>query len=265
MFKKMKKLLPIIILVLVTVSSCKYEKLLKSRDYKLKYTKALEYYEEEDYVRADGLFEQLKPVLKGTKQADTVFFYSAYSNYHQGNYLLAAYYFDEFRRTYGNSDFVEEAEYMNAYCNYMLSPRASLDQGNTFQAISLFALYMSRYPNSPRIDECVQYVEELRDKLAEKSFMSAKLYYDIGDYKAAVVALNNCLDEFPNSKHREEVMYLILKSRFLLAENSVQEKRTERYQLTVDEYYSFAGEFPESEHYKEAVNIFNQSQSKLKN
>jgi len=70
----MKKLLPIIILVLVTFSSCKYEKLLKSRDYKLKYTKALEYYEEEDYVRADGLFEQLKPVLKGTKQADTVFF-----------------------------------------------------------------------------------------------------------------------------------------------------------------------------------------------
>jgi outer membrane protein assembly factor BamD len=95
--------------------------------------------------------------------------------------------------------------------------------------------------------------------------MSAKLYYDLGDYKAAVVALNNCLDEFPNSKHREEVMYLILKSRFLLAENSVQEKKTERYQLTVDEYYSFVGEFPESEHYKEAVNIFNQSQSKLKN
>ena len=265
MFEKMKKLVPLIILVFVALSSCKYEKLLKSRDYKLKYAKALEYYEEEDYVRADGLFEQLKPVLKGTKQADTVFFYSAYCNYHQGNYLLAAYYFDEFRRTYGNSHFVEEAEFMNAYCNYKLSPRPSLDQSNTYQAISLFALYMSRYPNSARVDQCVQYVDELRNKLAEKIYKSAKLYYDLGDYKAAVVAFDNCLDQYPNSEFREEIMYLMLKSRFLLAENSVFEKKTERYQQTVDEYYSFVGEFPESEYAKEAVNIFNESQSKLQN
>src|SRR6056297_195572 len=265
MFEKMRKLLPILIVALIAISSCKYEKLLKSSDYSLKYNKALEYYEEEDYMRADGLFEQLKPVLKGTSQADTVFFYSAYCNYHQGNYLLAAYYFDEFRRTYGNSHFVEEAEFMNAYCNYKLSPRPSLDQGNTYQAISLFALYMSRYPNSDRIDECVQYVKELRNKLAEKSFNSAKLYYDLGDYKAAVVAFNNCLDEFPNSKYREDIMYLILKSRFLLAEYSIEEKKTERYQQTVDEYYSFVGEFPESEHYEESVTIFNKSQSHLKN
>ncbi len=261
----MKKLLPLIILVLVTASSCKYEKLLKSRDYRLKYEKALEYYEKGDYVRADGLFEQIKPVLKGTKQADTVFFYSAYSNYHQGNYLLAAYYFDEFRKIYGNSKFVEEAEFMNAYCNYKLSPRPSLDQSNTYQAISLFALYMSRYPNSERVEECVQYVEELRNKLAEKSFISAKLYYDLGSYKSAIVALNNCLDDYPNSKFREEIMFLLLKSRFLLAENSVLEKQTERYQATVDEYYSFVGEFPESEHYKEVDNIFNQAQSNLNN
>ena len=261
----MKKLIPIFILLLIAVSSCKYEKLLKSRDYKLKYQKALEYYAEEDYMRADGLFEQLKPVLRGTKQADTVYFYSAYCNFHQKNYLLAAYYFDEFRRTFGNSKFAEEAEYMNAYCNYLLSPRPSLDQSNTYQAISLFGLYMSRYPNSERIDECVEYVEELRNKLIEKSFNSAKLYYDLGDYKAAIVALNNCLDKYPDSQYREEVMFLILKSRFLLAENSVYNKQTERYQSTVDEYYSFVGEFPESDHYKEAVNIFNQSQSQLKN
>lgn len=264
MFKKMKRLLPFIIL-LVIVSSCKYEKLLKSRDYKLKYTKALEYYEEEDYMRAEGLFEQLKPILRGTKQADTVFLYAAYCSYYQKSYLLAAHYFDEFRRSYGNSPFAEEAEYMNAYCNYLLSPRPSLDQAYSYQAISLFGLYMSRHPNSDRIDDCIKYVEELRNKLVEKSYKSAKLYYNLGDYKAAIVALNNSLDEFPETKYREEIMFMVLKAKFLLAENSVANKQTERYQSTVDEYYAFMGEWPESEFIKEAEGMFSDSQSKLKN
>ncbi len=260
----MRRLIPFILLLTV-VSSCKYEKLLKSRDYKLKYQKALEYYAEEDYMRADGLFEQLKPILKGTQQADTVFFYSAYSNYYEKSYLLAAHYFDEFKRTYGNSHFAEEAEFMNAYCTYLQAPRPTLDQSFSYQAITLFTLYMSRYPNSDRKDECINYIKELRNKLVEKSYLSAKLYYDLGDYKAAIIALNNSLDDFPETEYREEIMFLVLKAKFLLAENSIEYKRIERYQSTVDEYYSFVGEFPESEFTQEATRMFDNSQRILKN
>lgn len=260
----MRYIIPIILLLAI-VSSCKYEKLLKSRDYKLKYQKALEYYAEEDYMRAEGLFEQLKPILKGTKQADTVFYYAAYCSYHQGSYLLASHYFDEFRRTFGNSKFAEEAEFMNAYCTYKLSPRPSLDQEYSYRAISSFGLYMSRYPNSERTDECIKYIQELRNKLVKKSYQSAKLYYDLADYKAAIVALNNSLDEFPETEYREEIMFLILKAKFLLAENSVPNKRVERYQSTVDEYYSFVGEFPESEYNREAISMYDNSQHILKN
>jgi len=264
MFKKMRRLIPFVLL-LVMVSSCKYEKLLKSRDYKLKYQKALEYYAEEDYMRAEGLFEQLKPILKGTKQADTVFFYSAYASYYQKSYLLASHYFDEFRKTFGNSQFAQEAEYMNAYCTYLLSPKPSLDQQFTYQAISLFGIYISRYPNSDKTDECLKYIEELRNKLVEKSYQSAKLYYNLGDYKAAIIALNNSLDEFPQTKYREEIMYLILRAKYLLAENSVESKKIERFQSTVDEYYAFIAEFPETSYKKEALGMFNNAQDILKN
>lgn len=264
MFKKMRILIPFILL-LVIVSSCKYEKLLKSRDYKLQYQKALEYYAEEDYMRAEGLFEQLKPILKGTKQADTVFYYAAYCSFYEKSYLLAAHYFDEFRRTYGNSPFAEETEFMNAYCTYLLSPRPSLDQTYSYQAISLFGLYMSRYPTSERTGECIGYIEELRNKLVEKSYQSAKLYFNLRNYKAAIIALNNSLDDFSETEHREEIIFLILKAKFLLAENSIENKRIERYQSTVDEYYSFVGEFPESEFLKEATDMFNNSQGILKN
>jgi outer membrane protein assembly factor BamD len=264
MFKKMRRLIPFILLIVI-VSSCKYEKLLKSRDYKLKYQKALDYYADEDYMRAEGLFEQLKPILKGTKQADTVFYYAAYCSYYQKSYLLASHYFSEFKKTYGNSHFVEDAEYMTAYCTYLLSPRPSLDQSYSYQAITLFGLYMSRYPNSDKIAQCISYIDDLRNKLVDKSYQSAKLYYNLGDYKAAIIALNNSLDDFPETKYREEIMYLILKAKFLLAENSIANKRIERYQSTVDEYYSFIGEFPVSEYLKDATGMFNDSQEILKN
>jgi len=260
----MRRLIPFILL-LVIVSSCKYEKLLKSRDYKLKYQKALEYYAEEDYMRAEGLFEQLKPILKGTKQADTVFFYAAYANYYQKSYLLASHYFSEFRKTFGNSPFVQEAEYMNAYCTYLMSPKPSLDQQFTYQAISLFGLYLSRYPNSDKTDECLRYIDELKNKLVEKSYQSAKLYFNLGDYKAAIIALNNSLDEFPQTKYREEIMYLILRAKYLLADYSIESKKVERFQSAVDEYYAFVAEFPESDYKKEALGMFNNAQDILKN
>ncbi|NOQ26110.1 MAG: outer membrane protein assembly factor BamD [Bacteroidales bacterium] len=260
----MRRLIPFILLIAM-VSSCKYEKLLKSRDYNLKYQKALEYYAEEDYMRAEGLLEQLKPILKGTKQADSVFYYAAYCSYNEKSYMLAAHYFDEFKRTFGNSKFVEDAEFMNAYCTFLLSPRSSLDQTYSYQAITLFGLYMSRYPTSKKTSECIENVEKIRNKLVEKSFESAKLYYNLESYKAAIVALNNSLDDFPETRYREEIMFLVLKSKFLLAENSVEIKRTERYQSTVDEFYSFVGEFPETTFLNEATEIFDKSQGILKN
>ena len=260
----MRRLIPILA-ILALFSSCKYEKLLKSHDYKLKYQKALEYYAEEDYTRADGLFEQLKPILKGSKEADTVYFYSAYCSFYQNDYLLGAHYFSEFRRTFGNSPFAEEAEFMSAFCYYKLSPRPSLDQSYSNQAIGLIGLYLSKYPNSQRKDECLRIIEELRNKLVEKSYMSAKLYYNLGNYKAAVIALNNSLEQFPETKYREEIMFLILKASYLLADGSVYEKQVERFQAAVDEYYTFTDEFPKSEYKNEAERMFKDSQKKLKN
>lgn len=260
----MRRFIPFILL-LVIVSSCKYEKLLKSRDYKLKYSKALDYYAKEDYMRAEGLFEQLKPVLRGTKQADTVYFYAAYCSYHQKSYLLASHYFDEFKKYYGNSHFVEEAEFMNAYSTYQLSPRPSLDQAYSYQTIALLGLYMSRYPDSERTNQCLDIVEELRNKLIEKSFESAKLYFKLDEYNAAIIALNSSISAFPTTKYREEILFLVLKSKFLYAEGSISNKQIERYQSAVDEYYAFSGEFPESEFMAEAKQIFEVSNSKLKN
>ena len=51
-------------------------------------------------------------------------------------------------------------------------------------------------------------------------------------------------------------MYLILRSNYLLAYNSIEEKKNERYQNTVDEYYFFIGEFPDGEYSGDAADMY---------
>ncbi|MEF8811272.1 MAG: outer membrane protein assembly factor BamD [Bacteroidales bacterium] len=265
MFKQFIKIALLFLIIGGVAGSCQYDKLLKSSNYKLKYNRALEYYNEGDYVKAQGLFEQLNSVLKATDRADTVSYYLADSYYQQENYILAEHHFQQFHETFENHEWADDAEFLSALCNYKLSPRPALDQGYTRKAIEKFNLFITRHPDHPKVAECHEYINELRDKLAIKAYNAAKLYYDMGDYKAAVVALENCLKRYPNTTHREDIRYLILRSRFLLASNSVQSKEKERFQETLDTYYTFTSEYPNSEHSKEVEKIYDTTQRNLEN
>ena len=266
MFKNRSYIVGLIVVLGILVSGCgEYEKLLKSRDFPLKYEKAMEYYEAGEYAKSSTLFDQIANIYRGTTKADTVKYYQAKSYYGQTDYIMAGHYFSELYTTYQNSVYREDSEFMAAYCYYKQSPRPELDQDNTYKAITALQMYMVRYPGSERIEECQKLINELSDKLVEKSYISARLYYDLGYYKSAIIALRGSLAEYPNTKYREEVMFLVLKSSYLLADNSVASKQKERYQATVDEYYSFVGEFPESNFVREAERIYTDSQEQLGN
>jgi len=257
MFLKRPYIILSFIILSAVILSCKgYEQVLKSRDYKLKLATAMEYYNTEEYVRASTLFDQIAPIYRGTIKADTVFYYQAKSYYMQRDYILSGHYFNALATDYPNSVYAEEADFLTGYCYYKLSPKPSLDQESTVNAITALQLFMIKYPSSPRIKDAQMHIEEMRNKLVEKSFLNAKLYYNLGDYKASIIALKNSLNEFPDTKYREELLFLILKSSYLLADNSIYSKRKERFQDTVDEYYTFISEFPDSKYMKEAEKMY---------
>ena len=243
--------------VLIVLSSCSgFEKLVKSTDYIKKYDEAKIYYSKGDYYRAQVLFDQVAQVFRGTDKADTVYFYQAMSYFKQSDYIMAGHYFDAFSKTYGASPFVEEADFMSAFCFYQNSPRPELDQQYSVQSIQSFQRFLIRHKDSDKRDEAIGYINEMREKLVEKSFISAKLYYDLDDYKASLVALNNSLLEYPESKFREDIMFMVFKSSYKYAEKSVFIRKKERYQSAVDEYYSFMAEYPESKYMREAKRYY---------
>jgi outer membrane protein assembly factor BamD len=261
----MKKSIIYIVLIITCFASCsQFEKLRRSNDYALKYRRAFEYYHAGDYVRASTLFDNIFNVYRGTNRADTVAFYQAMSHLKQRDYLTASHYFNRLFREHRTSPFAEESEYLAGYCYYMQSPRPSLDQSNTHSAIDAFQLFLIRHPSSEFAEDARKYLTEMRDKLVDKSYLTAVLYYNLGQYRASIIALNNSLEDYPETKHREELMYLLLRSSFLLAENSIPARRLERYQSTVDEYYSFLAEFPESKYNREAQRIYQRSDRFIK-
>lgn len=258
-----------IILVGVIMASCsEYQLLLKSTDYNLKYEKAKEFYASEDYAKASTLLQEVVPIFKGTSLAEESMYLQAMTHFRQGDYLYAEHFFNQISRTYPRHENIQECYFNRAYCFYMQSPRAKLDQAPSHQAIEAFELYMNLYPDAAEVTEAQGYIDELQDKLAYKAYLNAKIYYDLGsylgnNYQSAIITAENCNKEFPNSAHSEELSFLILESKFIIAQNSIEEKKAKRYRDVVDEYYTFLNEYPQSEMKEEADKILTETQKQI--
>ncbi len=246
--------------IVLVLSSCDpYQKLLKSSDYKLKLSKSKEFYNEGKYTKAIPLFEELISVYKGTEDVEDLYFFYPFCHYGTGDYLLSTYYFRRFVEYYPKSLRAEEARFMSAYSLYKLSPLPSLEQDYTQDAIDAFQLFINNYPMSQKVTEANSLIDELRMKLEKKAIASAQLYFDMKDYKAAGVAFNNLLLDFPGTDEEERIRYTILESNFLLAENSIRSKQEERYETTIDAFRSFKKKYPESNSLKEAKRMNKES------
>jgi len=252
MLMKMRNFAPIFVIVLLLTGCGEYNKVVKSTDYEYKYKKALEYYEKGEYVHASGLLKDMINVVRGTSRADKVYYYYAKSQFGMKDNMMAGHYFKTLVKEFPRSEYAEESQYMVGYCFYLDSPSPRLDQGVSQSAIDALQLFINLYPRSTRVDEANRLIIELRDKLVYKSYLSGKLYFDLDNYRAAVVALTSSLKEFPDTKYREELMFMLLKAKYMLAVLSIEEKKHERLSAALDEYFTFVDSYPESKFRKEA-------------
>jgi outer membrane protein assembly factor BamD len=248
------------------LGSCKteFERIRTSTDAELIYNEAMGYFDEEEYLKAQTLFELILNNFRGSAKAEQLSFRYAYTQYYLNSFLLASHYFDNFSNTFTSSSRREEADFMRAYSNYLLSPSFRLDQQYTSKAIDQFQLFVNTYPNSDRAPRCNDLIDECRKKLEQKAYEQGKLYFDLRNYTSAVHSLENLLKDFPESVNAEEVRFMILKSAFLLAENSFYERQKERYEQALDKYDDFTKKFPSSTYKAEAREMRRQSREKLK-
>lgn len=259
---KLPILLPL--LMLVVASSCsEFRKIQRSNDWNKKYEAAMEYYEQEKYGKAAILLEEVLPLTRGTDLAEQAQYHYAYAHYHQRLYIEAAYYFKLFYDTYGRSPLAEEALFMHAYSLYQQSPRYNLDQTSSFEAIEALQNFINIFAYSDYKERATTILDQLQAKLALKAYENAKLYYEIGRYKAALVALDNFANDFPDSDFNEELAYLKVKVGYDLAKNSLPTVQRERYFDTVDYYQNFVDQYPDSNWGREAERFYILAQQEI--
>ena len=253
------------IIVAFMLLGCKsdYEKVRTSGDPALILKKAQEYYDEEEYQRAQTLYELIISTYRGKKEAEDISFKYAYTYYYLRNYLLSNYYFNNFVQTYSTSPKRREAQFMAAYSNYRLSPKFRLDQTYTNKAIEDFQLFINTFPNSERVEQCNQLIDEMRLKLEMKAFDEGMLYFNRQLYTASVQVFENLLKDFPETKNTHEVRYMIVESAYLLAENSVLQRQEERYSEVLELANDYIDRFQDSDFLKKVENRLSDAQKKV--
>lgn len=264
----LRKIIPFLFIGFLSLSfnSCSdsFTSIQKSTDPEFKYKKAFEFYEAEDYYKAEVLLEELMSIYRGGPRTEKLYYHFAYCQYHLKQYVSASYHFKRFYTLFPNSELAEEALYMSGFSNYELSPNSKLDQSYTSKAIEDFQLFTNTFPKSEYVAKCNDRIDEMRLKLEEKAYNQAELYYRLGEYKAAVHSYQLMLNDFPDSGNVEEARFKLIKATYKLALNSVEVKKIERFKETIDFAEEFTAQFPNSKFSKEANSIAESASQKLK-
>lgn len=269
--------LTLLLAVFVLTSCGQYLAVQKSKDYEYRYEYAKAAYAEGKYTQASTLLTDLVTIYKGTLYAEESLYMLAMSEYMGHDYETASGFFKKYFQTYPKGRFVEYARYYNGLSLYNQTPDSRLDQTSTAEAVKAFQEFLDYYPYTRLKDQTHEMIYALQDKLVEKEYLAAKLYYDLGtyvgnctsggsNYEAAVVTAENCLKDYPYARpeRREELSMLVLEAKYHLARQSVDTKQIDRYRDAIDEYYAFVNDYPESRHLREAQAIFKDADAIVK-
>lgn len=269
----MKKGVFILVSVILLFASCdSYNKILTTNNIDYKYEAAKAYYLNGDYVKASQLLESVVTLMKGSDKAEESLILLARCYYESEDYETASQYFKVYYTNFPRGEFAEYARFHSGKSLYMDITEPELDQSGTYLAISELQLFMEYFPLSTLRPEAQEMILTMHDLLVEKDYLSAKLYYDLGDfmayrgnnYLACIITAQNALKDYPYTRLREELSMLILRARYKMAYHSVEEKKLERYRETIDEYYAFKTEFPSSEYLDEAERFFKEAKEFVK-
>ena len=267
-YMPMKKTILAALAGVLLFGSCakEFNSVYKSSDYKYKYEYAKECFANGKYSRAAIILQEVIVPLKGSADAQECLYMLGMAEYMNMDYETASETFKKYVKTYPRGQFAEVAEFYVGQSLYMSTPEPRLDQTETLAAISAFQEYLDIYPDARYKEQAQQRLFSLQDKLVDKELYSAQLYYNLGsyfgnctsggnNYEACIVTAQNALKDYPYTKKREQFATLIMRSKYHLAEQSVEAKKLDRYQDAEDECYGFINEYPDSRQRREAESL----------
>lgn len=263
-FSKRISTVLILFILVIGAGACANKNAIKPGDtVDVAFDKAKALYDKERFGDAARAFETVLSLGRGTDQAREAQYLLADSYFKNKEFLIAASEYRRYVTFYPRSERREEAEFMEAFSYYKISPRFKLDQTDTERAITLFRVFIGRYPDSQKTTEAAQLVDEMRNKLARKSFTSAMMYYNLKLYNSAAMYFQVTIDNYPETPFAEESQARQVQAYVLYADMSIPERQAERYQMAVDSWQRYTQLFPNGKNRGSAEQAFNTARSAL--
>lgn len=228
------------------------------------YKKGVAQFEEGDYEMAVRFFRGVLEYGRGNEWGPDAQFKLAMAQRKRGKHLVAANEFKRFTQLYRNNEKVPRAKFEQANSYYLRSPMYRLDQSDSRRAISLFRLFIDRYPDHDLVPEAERKIDKLRNKLARKKYAAGQLYERREMWKAATDVYVDAFDKYPDTKWADNVLLGAVRTYIRYADRSIQSKQAQRYQKAIKHYNRLTQLFPESKLLSRAEELYSEAQQKLK-
>lgn len=158
------------------------------------------------------------------------------------SFVLAANEFREFLSFYPTHPRADYAQYKLAMSHFYQMRAPMRDQTETRDAIKELQAFLTRFPNSPLVDEARQKLREAKDRVDDSDYGVAEHYYRIKWYPGVVGRLMPLIAADPEYTRRDAVY-------FILGESLVKVKRPAE---ALPYYERLVKEFEESEYLENA-------------
>ena len=185
-----------IALVCLCLAGCSRQKTVTPRSPADRLEHANQLKDKQNYIKAVTEYEQVLSEFPAQEIAEAARYSLAECRIGLGDFELARRDLEDFIDSYPKSDLVDNAMFLIAQSYVEQAPRAERDQTATVNALDELYLLLREYPDTDILDEVNALIAECRSKLAEKDYLSGKLYMRIKSYRAAHIYFDLVVDEY---------------------------------------------------------------------
>jgi outer membrane protein assembly factor BamD len=136
------------------------------------------------------------------------------------SFVLAVNEYREFLNFYPTSDRAYYAQFRLAMCHFSQMKDSMRDQTETRDAIREFEAFVSRYPNTPMMDEAKSHLRDAKDRLDQWDLQVGIQYFKIRWYPGAIGRLQPLIERDPEYTNRDAAYFYIGESYMKVKQNA---------------------------------------------
>jgi outer membrane protein assembly factor BamD len=189
------------------------------------YQQGAEYYKDGNYKKSVEVFQRLKEEYPLSRLALMAEIGIADSYFSGKDYPEAGLAYKEFLNLHPTNENLSYVMYQIGMCHFNQIMTIDREQSEAFKALKEFERLTTRFPGSKFSFLGEKMIRECKRILGEQEFYVGEFYFNIKQYRAALLRFEKVVREYANIGLDYKVSYYIIESKRRLAEEEAKKKK----------------------------------------